>query len=307
MKFNKQRIISLSYEYIKDLQEEGFNCIKYGQSQNDPLVITNDSQNLFIVNLWFLTHFLISDLYPKNKQVKVFAVGTDFCVQENNNGIFINLNNGSYQLPLGYNNFALSNHHIPKNIKKIYCCNCNVKKENNLFSHLPIGILKHNISFLCSTIKENQNLEDKKNLLYINFRYDHHYNNGPMSERKYIYPHFKKFDWVTCKEIVNSKTPEESHSEFYRDVSLSLYTLSPEGMGIDCYRTWEAISLYSIPIVKRSNFTERLNKSNLPILIVDQYKDITKKLLISNADKIKNKFNTESCFNNYWKNIIKNE
>ena len=77
-------------------------------------------------------------------------------------------------------------------------------------------------------------------------------------------------------------------------------------MGIDCYRTWEAISLYSIPIVKRSNFTERLNESNLPILIVDQYKDITKHLLISNVDKIKNKFNTEPCFNNYWKNILTN-
>lgn len=50
------------------------------------------------------------------------------------------------------------------------------------------------------------------------------------------------------------------------------FVLSPEGNGIDCHRTWEAIYANAIPIVKRSNFTEYFN--DLPILILDDFNEI---------------------------------
>ena len=55
------------------------------------------------------------------------------------------------------------------------------------------------------------------------------------------------------------------------------FVLSPEGGGLDCHRTWEALALGCIPIVKRSVFSALFE--NLPVLIVDDWGDITLQLL----------------------------
>jgi len=55
------------------------------------------------------------------------------------------------------------------------------------------------------------------------------------------------------------------------------YVLSPHGNGLDCHRTWEAISLGCIPIVKTSPLDPLF--AGLPVLIVQDWSDITQKLL----------------------------
>jgi hypothetical protein len=78
------------------------------------------------------------------------------------------------------------------------------------------------------------------------------------------------------------------------------YVISPMGQGMDCHRTWEAIILGCIPIVKTSPLDTLFN--GLPILIVKNWSDITQDLLdsytpdYSNIDKI--------TFE-YWKNKLK--
>ena len=56
------------------------------------------------------------------------------------------------------------------------------------------------------------------------------------------------------------------------------FVLSPEGGGMDCHRTWEALTLGCIPIVKRSAFSDLFQ--NLPVLIVDDWGDIDLEMLI---------------------------
>jgi hypothetical protein len=56
------------------------------------------------------------------------------------------------------------------------------------------------------------------------------------------------------------------------------FVLSPEGGGMDCHRTWEALALGCIPIVKRSSFSDLFQ--NLPVLIVDDWSEINQQLLI---------------------------
>ncbi len=62
------------------------------------------------------------------------------------------------------------------------------------------------------------------------------------------------------------------------------YCVSPEGNGIDCYRTWEALYMKTIPICKRSILVEEFAKT-FPIYIVDDWKDLDVKDLEKQLEK----------------------
>ena len=62
------------------------------------------------------------------------------------------------------------------------------------------------------------------------------------------------------------------------------FTLSPAGAGLDCHRTWEAFRLGSIPVVLRSPLDELLGR--LPVVIVDDWEEVTSTRLCSELDRI---------------------
>ena len=72
------------------------------------------------------------------------------------------------------------------------------------------------------------------------------------------------------------------------------YVISPLGNGLDCHRTWEAIILGCIPIVKTSVLDPLY--IGLPVLIVKDWSDINQELLdtyipdYKNINKIKIKY-----------------
>jgi hypothetical protein len=55
------------------------------------------------------------------------------------------------------------------------------------------------------------------------------------------------------------------------------YVISPQGNGLDCHRTWEALALGCIPIVKESPLDPLFR--GLPVMIVNNWKDITQEML----------------------------
>ena len=55
------------------------------------------------------------------------------------------------------------------------------------------------------------------------------------------------------------------------------YVISPHGNGYDCHRTWEAIALGCIPIVKTSALDPMFK--GLPVMIVKDWKNITHEML----------------------------
>jgi hypothetical protein len=84
-----------------------------------------------------------------------------------------------------------------------------------------------------------------------------------------------------------------------------IFVLSPEGAGMDCHRTWEALCLGCVPIVKR-NALQDLFK-NLPVLIVDNWREVTRDRLKVYADKIATeRFDFSSLFLNNWNKTIRN-
>ena len=59
------------------------------------------------------------------------------------------------------------------------------------------------------------------------------------------------------------------------------------GHGMDCHRTWEALILGCIVIVKKSVLD--VLYEDLPVLIVDNWSDITKELLDTTIENFKTK------------------
>jgi len=83
------------------------------------------------------------------------------------------------------------------------------------------------------------------------------------------------------------------------------FVLSPFGNGMDCHRTWETLCLGSIPIIKAPNFKALFE--DLPVLIVNNWSEVTEDLLNTTIMNFKSKiFNYEKLNLEYWKNKFKN-
>ncbi len=63
------------------------------------------------------------------------------------------------------------------------------------------------------------------------------------------------------------------------------FVLSPFGNGLDCHRTWEALICGCIPIVRTKVFQELFY--GLPVLIVDDWVNVTKELLEKTIEEFK--------------------
>lgn len=88
------------------------------------------------------------------------------------------------------------------------------------------------------------------------------------------------------------------------------FILSPEGAGIDCHRTWEALMIGCIPIVKSSGINELYN--DLPVIVVNSWNDLNKTFLNNKYNEIienkkNNKYNYNKLYLNYWCDLIQSK
>jgi len=96
----------------------------------------------------------------------------------------------------------------------------------------------------------------------------------------------------------------------YDLISKYKFILSPQGAGLDCHRTWEALYLDIIPIVLSSTINEIYE--DLPILVVKDWNEITEDFLNEKYREIslkkeRGEYNIEKMFCSYWINTIKNK
>ena len=81
------------------------------------------------------------------------------------------------------------------------------------------------------------------------------------------------------------------------------FVLSPQGNGLDCHRTWEALCLGCIPIVKTSGLDSLFN--GLRVWIVNDWSEITQESMNAKIVEFRNKpFNYEKLTLAYWRNIL---
>jgi len=88
-------------------------------------------------------------------------------------------------------------------------------------------------------------------------------------------------------------------SQTWQQMCKYSFVLSPFGNGYDCHRTWEALCLGAIPIVRAKHFKHLF--ADLPVLNVDEWSDITQELLQNTIREFKQKsFNYDKLTLKYW-------
>jgi len=87
--------------------------------------------------------------------------------------------------------------------------------------------------------------------------------------------------------------------KIWEEQSRYSFVVSPLGNGIDCHRTWEALALGCIVIVKRSPIC--IVFEDLPVLIVDEWRDLNAPLLDKTLIEFSKKgFNMNKLTLKYW-------
>jgi len=100
-------------------------------------------------------------------------------------------------------------------------------------------------------------------------------------------------------ERVNSRT-------YRKRLVRYAFVASPPGNGVDCHRTWEALYLRVIPVVRRSAFYEFF--PNLPVLALDDWSEIAKwdeSFLVRVHDRLSSQLDSIPYLRfDYWESLI---
>ena len=133
---------------------------------------------------------------------------------------------------------------------------------------MPIGVDGRRLP----SLKAAPIAAEKDILLYVNFKLIHQWQRT-VSIRKPLWHHFTQQPWATCE-----KWDFGGDAHYYAQLGRSKFVLSPPGFAWDCYRTYEAIAMGAIPIVKRNPPLTDVCES-LPILMVGEWEEITQEFL----------------------------
>ncbi len=176
--------------------------------------------------------------------------------------------------------YSINLEHVNQNLIPIPLGLSNDYSPKNL---LPADLNTMNSEFL-----------DMKNKMYVNFN-----KNTNFSEREALYDKFENLDWVV---VQNSNLSKE---DYFTELSKYKFSLSPWGNGIDTHRVWESLYIGTIPITKYHHTFS--TSTDLPILFVNDYSEITENLLLNYLEKFnQNKFNFKKLENSYWSGLINN-
>jgi hypothetical protein len=84
---------------------------------------------------------------------------------------------------------------------------------------------------------------------------------------------FEALDTLRDNPNVDFQPRRVSRLELWRERARYAFAISPHGHGLDCHRSWESLTLSTIPIVKRSSLDPLYD--GLPVVIVDDWREVT--------------------------------
>ena len=181
--------------------------------------------------------------------------------------------------------------------------------QSDFIIPIPLGIDYHTIfneklpieqeNELININNKSNNFNKRLNKTYSFFHLNIHIKPG----RKHTYDRNNALEYLKNKSFNVFQTKKINRDLTWNEMIKYKWIISPHGNGLDCHRTYEAIALGCIPIVKTS--TLDILYKNMPIIIVDNWTDITIDYL--NKESIKAlKKSTNQIQLNYWKNLILN-
>jgi len=135
--------------------------------------------------------------------------------------------------------------------------------------------------------------EEKINKCYINFHFNY-------LGSKYKQDRIDALNNID-KNIVYIEPELMKRKETWEEMVKYKYVISPHGNGLDCHRTWEALALKCIPIVKTSQMDPLFK--DLSIIIVNNWNEVNEEL-ISKYNNFKFCEYNEKIYLKYWYKII---
>tara|TARA_R110000824_G_scaffold274672_1_gene463411 strand:- start:13143 stop:13985 length:843 start_codon:yes stop_codon:yes gene_type:complete len=148
----------------------------------------------------------------------------------------------------------------------------NLLSQHEKVSPIPIGIANPkwshgNIERFENIIKEK---DEKSNMVYINFNVK----TNPV-ERNYCLTQLRSSVTTSYPNLASiadhASFVNSTQDQYLRDIKKSYFVISPNGNGIDCHKTWEALYMRSVPIVTRSVMAERFKKMGIPLLVIEDW------------------------------------
>jgi len=110
---------------------------------------------------------------------------------------------------------------------------------------------------------------------------------------------------IPAELLVLEDAPCERVVSWRRQIKYA-FVLSPHGNGLDCHRTWEALILGCIPIVKTSAIDSLYD--DLPVVIVKDWSEITREFLEGVVAVFRGRtFRYEKLTLEYWRSKMRNE
>ncbi|MDC1393450.1 hypothetical protein N8340_02105 [Flavobacteriaceae bacterium] len=183
---------------------------------------------------------------------------------------------------------------IDRKVYKFYCQNL-LFSGQNIF-HIPIGI-ENKYYFENGILQHFKPGKEKPSLPKVLTAFSLSTNISVREECLNVLSSYK------YSTILSNRV---SSMDFNNLLRKHMFVASPEGNGLDCHRTWEAIYLGVIPILIKNKFT--INFVDLPILLIDKWEDIlnfTSQDLNNLYTKIISTKKTDKAFFDYWFNHIK--
>lgn len=162
---------------------------------------------------------------------------------------------------------------LPPNVVALYGTNVELADRRALA--LPLGVRESKLRQL-RFVRRNHT-GGREGLLYGNFaitsvRRGKQGLVGPR-RRAELAERLRDVPWVRLDVFSGQRRGPGELLDYYSQIASHRFTLSPEGFGVDTYRTWESLYLGSIPIVTRS--TAMSPFTDLPILFIDDYDELS--------------------------------
>jgi hypothetical protein len=173
----------------------------------------------------------------------------------------------------------------------------NVNIKHPKIQSIPIGLendfwLKDKKDKMIKKLQQHRNY---KAMVYVN----HNVKTNP--DRQKPYDVLRGQSWAT----INNGANGQGFDNYLDNIYNHPFVVCPAGNGIDTHRTWECLYMGTIPIEKR-NINNQFY-TDLPILFVDDWEEITEKFLYDAFMRIKEaKWNLEKLTFEYWRNEIIN-
>lgn len=193
------------------------------------------------------------------------------------------------------------------------------KHDNPKLSIIPIGIDYHTIAehkssyewwgpketpvqqekLIFELLQNAKQFNQREKKLYCNFftainRYPNRY--GAVDRKEALEQ--------ISNDLIFIEKENVPRAQSWKKMSELAFVLSPHGNGYDCHRTWEALALGCIPIVKTSPIDPLYN--DLPVLIVKQWSEVNEELLDKIVRDFSNRtFNLDKITYKYWIEKIK--